>query len=176
MEKPATRFYIKETHDRWQWEKFKTFDHYLTKNKFYTDGWWRKKALNVVIWILKKLKLKTDHVYAEPYDVVMRSHTIHRYDLEQVIRKHKIDMDFVWHERPRFLVVGQDVFQELTSEKLRAFHSYQEELPIYNDVPNYDRFGDFYGGQQQYRRETLFWGFKVLLVPWINGCFLLPDV
>jgi len=176
MKKPATKFYTKKTNDIWKSHRG-TFYYYLQKHKFYVDGgWFKKKIFNIIMWILKKLNLKGDIVEASNNTLVMNSFSINKYDLMKMITKHKIDIEYIWEQKPRFLVVGQDVFNELCSSPLMNFLTYEEELPIHRDVPVYDRFGEFYGNKKQYRREQMFWGFKVILVPWINGCFLLPDI
>ena len=59
---------------------------------------------------------------------------------------------------------------------LSKYVTINSELQIYRDQKVYDRFDDFYNGEHQHERETMFWGFKIVMVPWINGCFLLPDV
>ncbi len=176
MEENATRFYIKETHDRWDYAPDETLEAHLESNKFYVDGWFKKKVFNCILWILKKLKIKTSIVTASAQTMVMKSFRIDRYDIEQLLVHHKIDIDYIWEQKPRYLVVGQDVFQKLTGSPLMSINTVEREIPIQRNVEYGDSFDDFYGNRPRQEIETMFWGFKVIMVPWINGCFLLPEV
>lgn len=176
MEENTTRFYIKETHDRWDYAPDDTLEDHLLRNKFYVDGWFKKKVFNCIMWILKKLKIKISIVSAMDKTMVMKSFSFHKYDLQELLRHHKVDIDYIWEQKPRYLVVGQDVFHKLMGLPLENFGTVQSEIQIKRLVEYGDSFDEFYGNRPRQQTEIMFWGFKVVMVPWINGCFLLPEV
>jgi len=172
MEPSATRFYIKETTDKWDLSSETSINNFFKKNKFYVKGYWHKKLFNVIMFLLKKLNIKSSIVSASDQTLVMKSFNFDRYDIEQIINKHKIDVDYIWNQKPRFLIMGQDVFQELQNKSLINFGVVDFEIQLQNN----NNFSDYYGSTPKYETEIMFWGFKIILVPWINGCFLLPDI
>lgn len=175
--KNGTQFYIKEHNDIWKYQTNVPLIHILEKYQFWADGWFTKKIYSVILWLLKKMKLRSGITKAEPNTFVMKSYRMYPDQITELIKKHKIDIEYIWHEKPQYLVIGNDAFYQLMKEKPEGFSMINQELQMYNDVPYYDEFDDYNNRKgQNFRRDTMFWQFKVLVVPWINGCFLLPNL
>ena len=171
------QFYTKETVDRWKYDLTIPLADYLEKNKFYTDGWFKNKILDAILWISRKIDLKIDLIKAHD-EVRLYKHSINSDDLLDMIYQHKVDMNVVWQEQPRYLILGQKQWQKLTGVTLHNFACVDYEVCLKRMVNYQDRFDAIFNNNNKRRFETktLFWGFKILVTPWIDGCFLLPDI
>jgi len=172
-------FYVKDKVDWWTSPTSNSevlFSDFLKKYKFYTDSWLKTKIFNITCWVLEKIGLKLELLLNVEKTVVYKSYRISYDDINYLIRKHSIDLEYIWHERPQYLVIGQDTFYKLYGKSATSFSMFPSELAINMDLPYYDSEFDKVNDRFSYRTETLFWGFKVLVVPWIDGCFLLPNI
>ena len=173
---PATRFYIKKKEDRWSPLQDVYLNSILDKYKFYPDTWFTKKIFPVILWVLRKLNLKAPTSLADEVNMTYVSYTIHSMDIMDLLYKHKIDMSYIWNEKPQYLVMGNDIFKKLTGYYAESFGYINQELKLYRKYKYYDDFDAFNNRPDHYDTEITFWGFKVLIVPWINGMFLLPNI
>lgn len=171
------QFYKKNDVDRWSLEKNKSLKGHLENHKFYPEGgWFRVKLFNIIMWLLDKLNLESGIVSSEKITLVNKSYRLDQTTLEKLIRRQSIDFGWIWDEKPRYLIIGQDTFEKLFNEKAMMFQKTQVELPLRREVQYSDEMIEMYGGVMPHDTETMFWGFNVLVVPWIEGCFLLPNI
>jgi len=177
MQQPATKFYIKKKYDHWSSLQDVSINDILDKYKFYPDTWLTKKIFPVILWLLKKLNLKAGASISENKSSIYKSYTIHSMDIMELLRQQNIDVNYIWHENPQYLVMGNDIFKKITGDYAEHFGYFNSELKMYMKRNYYDDF-DAYNNKpyNKYDTETMFWGFKVLVVPWINGLFLLPNI
>jgi len=170
------QFYIKESVGAWEdYKKNISFDEFLQENKIYTDGWLKKKVLYGIMWLLSKIDLKVEIVSADK-KVMIHKITLNTDDIISLIQKNKVNLEMVWEEHPRFLVLGQKQWFELTNEKAYHFSKMSYELLLKRQIKTYDRFDSVFNGSEKYQTETLFLGIQILVIPWVDACFFLPDV
>ena len=171
------QFYKKNDVAKWTLGNEQSFKKHLEHHKFYPKGGWFKKQLfNFIIWVLGKLKLETDIVSSDDIVLINKSYRLDQTTLEKLISRQEVDLNWIWEEKPRYLIIGQDTFYELFDERATSFQRTQVELPIKREVQYNDEMVEMYGGVMPHDTETMFWGFNVLVVPWIEGCFLLPNI
>lgn len=168
----GTEFYIKSSVDNWVGKSDNvSMADYLTDHKFHVIGGnFKKKIFDAILWLMKKLDVRTINLVNEPKTMVYKRYRLTQDDIKNLIRRHKIDLEYVWRENPRYLVVGQDVFQKLFNDQATHYSSIDMEFR-YNVARAQSDWGNV-----TYGSDVVFWGFKVLIVPWINGCFLLPNL
>jgi hypothetical protein len=171
----ATKFYIKKNEQIWSSLQEVSINDIFDKYKFYPESWLLKKIFPVIIWLLKKMKLKSSASVASIKTMNYKSYNIESYDLFQLILKHKIDIEYIWKEKPKYLVMGNDIFYKLMHEAPNNFTIFQQELLLQRQYDYYDDFNAYNNKSMNKDIERMFWGFKVVIVPWINGLFLLPD-
>ena len=171
------QFYKRTSVDNWSLIKEKSFANHLENNKFYPEGgWFKVKLFNIIMWLLKKLSLETNIVENNKITLVNKSYRLDQTMLEELIKHQMVDFDYIWNEKPRYLIIGQDTFEELFGDKATSFQRTQVELQLKREVEYSDEMVEMYGGVMPHEIETMFWSFNVLVVPWIEGCFLLPNI
>jgi len=175
--KNATQLYTKDKISYWHGhgDSISIADH-LIDNKFCVNGWFKKKVFNVMIWLMNKLDVRSIHLANIPREMVTKSYNITQIQIEELIKKYKIDLEYIWRENPKYLIMGQNVFQELFNEPSLHFSSIDTEFRYNVARPSYDDFNDYNNRKFGYEVNVAFWGFKILIVPWIDGCFLLPSI
>ena len=172
----ATKFYIKKDEQIWSSLQNISINDILDSYKFYPESWILKKIFPFVTWLLKKMNLKSPASVAEIQTMNYVSYTIKSYDLQQLIIKHKIDVEYIWKEKPKYLVMGNDVFHELMGSVPSEMITIQQEILLHKQYDYYDEFDDYNNKPFKHNDiEHIFWGFKIVVVPWVNGLFLLPD-
>jgi len=177
MSKPATQFYIKSDMPNWIGTGDDTsIADYIIDHKFYVKGNFKKKIFDAIIWIMKKLNVRAVTLSNKEHTMVYKTYKFDQLDLEKLIKKHKIDLEYIWRENPKYLIMGQNVFQELFNEPSLHFSSIDTEFRYNVSRSSYDDFNDYNNRKYGYEVDVAFWGFKILIVPWINGCFLLPSI
>ena len=168
----AINYYVKETPDIWEPLYDTSFNKFLEKNKFYIDGYFKKMFLSSVLWLLKKINIKCDIVSANKKNFIVHKYRIDNVDLVNLIKESKIDMNYVWRENPKYLIMGNDKFEKLTNILSYEMISINHEMIINSQKPSHDEYGSY---NNRYHTDTMIWGFKIIVVPWIDGCFLLPN-
>jgi len=109
---------------------------------------WLQKAC---LWILRKLKCEG---YVE--ELKVRTQRVRLDRLIEMIRKHQYD---VYPRQIDRLVVGAKQFQQLYMETSQAYnHPFSMEIPPFEIGP-----------------DTVC-GMRIQMVPWLDGCFILPKM
>lgn len=178
MKQTKIDFYIKkEVRELWYGDiKTVSFDEFLSKHKFYTKGFIKTKIFKLIMWLMRKLKMSIDIDMSNTREFLVK-YRIDYSNLYKVIKDQKIDLDYIMHERPKYLIIGNDIFEKLTGERAIGYGTIPAELQLqFNSKRVYDEFDHYNFKPPVYEKEVMFWGFKIVVVPWINGCFLLPEV
>ena len=169
-------YYVKETPDIWEFNKDIFFNKILDENKVYAEGYFKKNFLKGILWLLRKLNLKCDIISSHKENFTVQKHRIDNVDLIKLIQKSKIDMEYVWRENPKYLIVGYDQYEKLVGSAPTALTFLDNELTYHVNRPTYNEFDDYNNKLMKMNAEVMIWDFKIIVVPWINGCFLLPSL
>lgn len=166
-------FYTKNIFNWWnKTERNVTFDYLINnKIKFHVDSKIKKYILNFIIWFMKKVDFRMDIICSEPKETIYKENVINDENIIELIRKYKINVEYIWREKPKYLIVGQDEYYKLTKEYAHSIQHTNCELKFYVDKNVYDGMNHSHN-----ERETSFWGFKLVVIPWISGCFILPEL
>lgn len=93
----------------------------------------------------------------EPVEASIKTTTIDFTKKFDAIRQHKYEIERTTGLRPKYLFIGREAYFELTNEQM---NDYPFLLPMNLSGPP----------------ETTVLGLTVVVVPWIEGMFCLPDL
>jgi hypothetical protein len=116
----------------------------------------------VCFWLLKLLgahaKFAQEHIKRVDIDLNK---------LVDALMRNRADVEMLYHKRAKYLVVGADKFEDLvTSPEVQASYM-MFEVPLHFNA----RAG--YNGRPM---PQMFAGLQVVVVPWIDGMFVLPEL
>jgi hypothetical protein len=110
-------------------------------------------------WLQKRLFKLLRWMKADSFDKVIKynTRTIDTSKIVEAIRFNKYDIERLYYKKARYVIMGYDAFTALDGE-MREFLRF--EAPIRMGMGN--------------RSEIM--GLEIIVVPWIEGFFVLPDL
>lgn len=146
---------IETMHLSKEFRQFNSLDtfQYNAKGKY---PWLQKLCFKALRWLRASALLQEGEVRRVRLDLD---------DLVKAIMINQSDVEYIYHKRAKFLIVGHDKFKELAKCEEFDYHFF--------DIPSN------YRANVGYDREPmpyLFRGLRVVVVPWIDGMFVLPDL
>lgn len=137
---------------------------YLTTEKTVLRSGLNKRVQRFAVWLGNKLGIfERDYEKTVSYDVA-------QLDMRRVIdevAKHKANIEQITSRRAKYLIVGRDQMDKLRLEDMTLRHL--GKYPAYMGEQYADRNGTVHNRRFYYDLEVLF-------VPYIDGCFVLPDL
>lgn len=122
---------------------------YTPKGKF-------KRLQRLLFWILSKL----DCDYQEQFGKVVYTQLDINNVVERIMASSE-NLQRIYHQRPKYVVVGQDYYRDLMTNEMSPMYL---RHPVSADWLNS-------------RSHNMQWqGFEIILVPWIEGLVILPEL
>lgn len=122
---------------------------YTPKGKF-------KRLQRLLFWILSKL----DCEYQEQFSKVQYTQLDIGDVVERIMASNE-NVQRIYHQRPKYVVVGQDYYRDLMTN---------DSAPMYLRHPVSADWLNKHSHNMQWQ------GFEIILVPWIEGLVILPEL
>lgn len=119
---------------------------------FSTEGKIRSFFMNVLLYFVKRLAPSIGK-----RTVMMKSVTIDQKKVFDLLFEHRTNIEYMWNKKPKYLICGRD-------KSLELFQEANTYLNIHIET------------KLSWENETEIMGCQLIVVPWIDGLFFLPDL
>jgi hypothetical protein len=128
------------------------------------------------VW-LQNLAYKILKKFGKPYEIEVIKYS--RYTLSvpsliKAIEQSSNNLQMLMSRRAKYLIIGEDMYYKLTQEKRREENI--SGYPIFGVNMIQPSSQSPFETNYDYRKREMLFGLTVVVVPWVDGLFVLPDL